>query len=417
MTIESSLLNTLKILYPDGTPPEFLGWSSTPLLGMIKKRSDFGGRRWDWALNYGQPANRTTDATTAFSNTDQLKLQEFTGYSRIQNYSSYSIQGETILASKAVGSDSYVDDLKEGIAGINNQFMQDIYFDLWLDGSGKRGNIGSVVTGAAGTVTLSDITRAIYFEDGQKVVAAAALLTGNIRGGSSTYLGATIGTDLATVTAINYITGVITFDNVPATWANGDYLFMNGDRGRKAFGLQSWCPVNDPTGTDNFLGVNRSINPVRLAGIRANRVGGSKAEKILHMIKIANIQGVSFPTVYMHPDNVEEMTLELGAKQHFPKVDLKSTVAGVFYQGLVVEGFGQSVAVVADRACPIDEMVGMDASKEFELDSLGQCPRILDLDGNTLRMGSGDSYSIRLGGYYNVRCPRPKNIVRGSLTT
>lgn len=433
MTIEGGLDWTLKTIYPDGRP-EFLGWQETPFLAMVKKRPDFGGRNWRWAAYHGQPQNRSADALTAFSGNSQQVGKEFI-ITRVQNYGSFKIQRETIMASQKVGSDSYIDDLKAGIDGTMNQFMLDMYYDLFLDGSGVRGRIktsGGLATGTVGgvstansLVTLNDISRAIYFEEGQVCVfssdSGSAPATTSLRGSSAT-LGRAVAAsslDYAVVNSVNYLTGTIQFDRDLTTITgvvNGDYIYLNGDRGNKPKGLLSWCPATDPTAGESFFGVDRSSNPVRLAGIRANKTGGSISEKILYMIKVASIQGVSFPIVMMHPDNVETLTLELGAKQHLPVVDVPSyEMANVFFKGIQIHGHGRTVTVVSDRACQVDRAWGLDPS-DFEIDSLGGCPEIIRMNNGQFFQETDDSFRVRVGGYLQFRAPMPKKIVTADLT-
>jgi len=429
MAVESGLDWTLKTIYPDGRP-EYLGWQDTPLLAMVKKRPDFGGREWKWAAYHGQPQNRSADALTAFSGNSQQVGKEFV-ITRVQNYSSFKIQRETILASQKVGSDSYIDDLKAGIDGTMNQYMQDMYFDLWSDGSGQRGRISalSTTTVANDTITLTDISRAIYYEEGQVYVFSSddgALASTTALRGSSATAGRSVAlssSDYAVVTAVNYLTGVIVFDRdlttitgAGGTVAANDYLYMNGDRGNKPKGLLAWCPAADPSSGDSFFGVDRSSNPVRLAGIRANKTGGSISEKVLHMIKVASIQGVRFPVVFMHPDNVETLTLELGAKQHLPVVDVPSyEMANVFFKGVQIHGHGQTVTVVSDRACQVDRAWGLNPA-DFEIDSLGGCPEIIRMNNGQFFQETDDSFRVRVGGYLQFRAPMPKKIVTADLT-
>jgi hypothetical protein len=425
MAVEGGLDWTLKTIYPDGRP-EFLGWQETPMLAMVKKRPDFGGREWKWAAYHGQPQNRSADALTAFTGNTQQVGKEFV-INRVQNYGSFKIQRETILASQKVGSDSYIDDLKAGIDGTMNQFMLDMYYDLFLDGSGVRGQISAISTTAIAndTITLKDISRAIYYEEGQAYVFSAdggGDVAGTpLRGSSATNGLATAATaaDLAIVKSVNYLTGVIVFDRdlttITGVVAN-DYLYMNGDRGRKPTGLLGWCPKADPTAGDSFFGVDRSSNPVRLAGIRADKIGGSISEKILHMIKVASIQGVNFPIVIMHPDNVETLTLELGAKQHLPVVDVPSyEMANVYFKGIQIHGHGRSVVVVSDRACQVDRAWGLNPA-ELEIDSLGGCPEIIRMNNGQFFQETDDSFRVRVGGYLQYRCPTPKRIVTADLS-
>ncbi|MFZ8934024.1 MAG: hypothetical protein ACO2ZP_09015, partial [Bacteriovoracaceae bacterium] len=268
MAVEEQLQWTLKTIYPDGRP-KFLGWEDAPLLSMVKKRPDFGGKEWKWAAYHGQPQNRSADPLTAFTGDHQQTGKEFV-INRVQNYSSFRIQRETIMASMKVGSDSYIDDLKSGIDGTMNQFMLDTYYDLFLDGSGVRGSIGGIgnASGAyvagddiANTViTLSDVSRAIYFEEGQVLCFATAQTTGNVKDGAAgkeTF----VTNSPVVIRAVNYIEGTIQVNKdlslLNTAVTVGDFIFHQGDRNKKPKGLDAWCPAVDPTQGENFFGVDR----------------------------------------------------------------------------------------------------------------------------------------------------------------
>lgn len=47
------------------------------------------------------------------------------------------------------------------------------------------------------------------------------------------------------------------------------------------FGLDDWIPEVNPPSTDNFCGVNRSVDPIRCAGLRLSAVGLSPEEAIV----------------------------------------------------------------------------------------------------------------------------------------
>ena len=142
-------------------------------------------------------------------------------------------------------------------------------FELFGDGSGTRGYIGSTNSGAAPTyvVTLSNSQQVVNFEVGQNLV-------------NFTYTGGTISAISAStgyVQAVDRANGILTIvaSAVDGSWATvGNALGVYGDIQAGAVntgtslcmsGLAAWIPFTTPGGGDSFWGVNRSFDPTRLA--------------------------------------------------------------------------------------------------------------------------------------------------------
>lgn len=136
------------------------------------------------------------------------------------------------------------------------------------------GEIATVDTSVSATNTkvigLSNKQDARNFRLGQRVVFATTLTAALLDGGdyvtvtSVDYDNAKIGTD-APVDLATSITG----------YANGAIVFTKGSRGVGSNptlltmqGVAAWIPTTAPTGGDNFNGVDRSVWPDRMAGLR-----------------------------------------------------------------------------------------------------------------------------------------------------
>ena len=70
-----------------------------PLLAMLPKRNDFGGRNMPIVNVYGDPQGRSADFSTAQGNVSQVSVDDFL-LTRVSNYSVAQVGGEVAEASK-----------------------------------------------------------------------------------------------------------------------------------------------------------------------------------------------------------------------------------------------------------------------------------------------------------------------------
>jgi hypothetical protein len=160
---------------------------------------------------------------------------------------------DAMLAAEAKGLKGMFDLAKEEIDAAQRFAKQSLGVTLGGSGYGELAGIQAVTTGASGTTDVGQpngvASGTIYpqftnrFYVGQVCVVADIHNSGNLRGSDPG--------DSAVVVTINRSTGRITWDTVPATWANGDYIIEKGFRpyaassGRKCvLGLDAWL---DPT--------------------------------------------------------------------------------------------------------------------------------------------------------------------------
>ena len=103
--------------------------------------------------------------------------------------------------------------------------------------------------------------------------------------------------------------------------------------------------------------------------------------------------------------NFSNLEKALGSKVVYDKVS--SDDADIGFQSLTILGPKGPIQIVADQNCTPDVayMLQMDT---WTLNSLGDAPHILDLDGNRmLRDASADAYEVRVGFYGNIGCTAP----------
>jgi hypothetical protein len=189
-------------------------------------------------------------------------------------------------------------------------------FELFGSGTATRGVIGSAITNPSAGVyqfTLQNPQNVVNFEVGMTIQASAT------DGGAVLPILTPTVPDLGTVSSVNRSTGVIQFtvaQGTPnSTWANGNYITVQGDippaggsgsgplgatgSYLAASGFSAWLPATDPSPSDSFWGVNRSVDPTRLAGLRYDASSYSIEEGVVNALGFANREGADPDTMIL----------------------------------------------------------------------------------------------------------------------
>lgn len=364
-------------------------FKSRPLLAMMAKDASIQGKVTPVPLIYGNPQGTSASFTVAQSNQTQLYDTAF--YVRtVPRYTIAGITGELIASSRSnMGSF-----LKEATSTINASVeghMQKINIDLYGDGTGNIGRVQSI-SGTVITLTVAADTR--KFEYGMKIVGCATLT------------GGTPSATAGTVTAVDYGAGTVTVDALPtglvATW----YLFVEGDYGACAKGLKAIFPIVAPTTGDNFWGVDRSINPVRLAGSRVVATGSPISEALTDLLAQIVFMGGKPDVAVINTLRFYELSKELQGQVRYENVVLEEEGNIVFSAIVLATPFGV-VKVLADSACDynLGYILQLNTLEILSKMSLGN---MIDDDGlSMLRTSNADQVEVRIRSYWNVSCKAP----------
>lgn len=198
----------------------------------------------------------------------------------IQDYQLVTITN-LLIEQTRTNAGAFVDEMKRQMDGGIKNLSNNMAFELFGSGTATRGVIGSAISNPSPGVyqfTLQNPQNVVNFEVGMTIQASAT------DGGAPI----NAGVDLATVSAVNRGTGLVTFtvlSGAPnANWALGNYVTVQGDipvtggsgsgplgsvgSYLAASGLSAWLPATDPSPSDSFWGVNRSVDPTRLGGLK-----------------------------------------------------------------------------------------------------------------------------------------------------
>lgn len=398
----AAVANNLKIVYAEGM--ENLGYEARPLFGMIPKMTGFVGKNFTFAVMNAGNQGRSADFVKAGTNSGSNRYEDFV-VTRRRNYGRFALEGEVLAASKDKGA--FVDEITQIINATIDTFANDVAANLYRSGSGSRGVISSFPV--ATQLQLANVTDAACFEVGMELQLSATDGGGAVRVGT------------ATITAIDRATGILTTDGggwvaqIPGAVA-GDFIFTDGDYDLKIHGLKDWIPASTAGLATPFLGVTRSVDPVRLAGQRYDGGGNPIEETINNAVGSAMQQGaLRFDSLFMSPVDMQELVNALTNRIREPRQTMgkasgsKGEISTIGYDGIMITTpMGKTIKVYGDPWCASGTgyLLTLDT---WQLRSTAKVPDFLDFDGagKILRLNDEDAYEGRIGAYCDLVCKRP----------
>lgn len=383
----------LKELYP-GTGVLDLAFQQHALLGMLPKRPNFQGEAVKIPLLNTRPQNRSATFANAIAGNTNSNQTAFL-ITTVENYNFGFINNKTIEDSRS-NKGAFVSALQHETDMAIKGLARDQNVALFGSSAGSRGQRGSV---SGSTLTLASSADVVKFEIGMILEASP-----NADGSSAR-------TGTITISAVDLSAGTFDFTGSITSFADNDYLFVAGDIGEKMSGLDAWLPAVAPTSGDNFFGVDRSVNPTRLAGVRITAAGSSTRDALIDgAIEIAQQGGGRPDVVVMNHLNYGKLLKELSSDAIFDKALASGGAKGEYaiaYSGVKVHGPTGAITVIPDRDCPVNVayMLQLDT---WELWSSGDVARIFDLDGAPmLRSQSFDGVEVRCFSYAQLACKAP----------
>lgn len=377
----------LKQMYPSRRV-KFVGYEGNPLLALMPKDEDFGGRNMPLVIWYGGNQGASRTFATAQANKTAGLYEDFL-LTRKKDYGLSSIELEAILAS----ANDEMAFLKMASSEIDNTVRtvsRNLAVSMYRNYGGARGQVGSINSTA---MTLKDTADVTNFEKGMVLVQSTADGTSG-----------SLGSGESTVTAVNRRSGILT----AANWTNftaNDYLFRKGDFGGSIYGLASWVPATAPSNGENYLGVDRSTD-TRLYGQYHDGSAQTIQEALEDADAKVHVEGGSLSHVFIHPLDFNTLRKSLGSAAYFDKVR-SPDMASISFETLKLQGMGGAIQIVPDRNCPHGTAWGLTMSTWVSA-SLGGAPRVLEGLGNKFIWdATADSIEVRVGYYGNVGCFAP----------
>lgn len=390
---------------------ENLVFKDNPLLALVSKDENFGGRNLPVPMIHGNPQNRSATFATAQAGTSTSLVKAFL-LTRVKDYGIATVDNETLEASKE-NENAFLEAAVTEIDGVINGLSRSLAIALYRSGWGDIGQIATNGISSA-TVTLGSAADANNFEVNQVVVFSSSQNAATLRNSGGSLTVQSVDRSAGTVT---FTAAVSTLNAVQA----GDYIFVKGDRQDSATpsrlkiaGLEAWCPATAPSASESFFGVDRSVDPARLAGSRYDASAGVPIEEaLIEGAARVSEQGGKIDHMFMGFRTWSSLEKALGSKVQYTDLSVKNTEIG--FRGIVVNGPRGPINVIPDQNCPSNRVFGCELSA-LKLYSLGKAPRVIDTDGlSMLRQASADGVEVRYGYYGNMACKKPVSLLNIKL--
>lgn len=390
---QSTFGYALKSLWPNGVKVSAMEKSA--FCAMVRRNEKFTGEDKKVAVRHGRGGGRATTMAAARARTTAHKGARFS-VERVKDYAVGRIERETMLAANGnEGSiiDAYDEEMDAKIELIDASLCRGIVGD----GSGAMGKIATINTGTH-LITLESVDDVIHYEIDMRLEANPNR-TGNV---------GSMRAGVGIVTGVDPDAGVITYAVESGGFAPSvaDYLYEAGDYDAKISGVQAWIPWATPTAGENFWGVDRSINPSKLAGIRIDASGfGDHREALMAGGSRIGRRGANPDVVVMSFKDFEILQFILESTKSCTYETI-TTEAGIGVQAISLVIGKRRMKIVPDAYFPegYAYYLRMDT---WELASLTEAPHVIQDDGLELLRDGNDGFEWEIAYYANMICDDP----------
>jgi hypothetical protein len=387
----------LKELY-DGQIVEDEVYKENPFYTMVPKKTNFFGKNRPIPLAYGVSQGRSSQFANAQANQAPAQLAEFL-LTRKRDYSLATLDNETREASSN-DKGAFIDAITNVVDWAIQSITMSLASALFRPGTGTIGQVNASGL-STGVITLTDPSSVVQFEVNQTLQASS------LDGGGTTRAG------IGYVIAVDRFAGTVTVASsgfggaaaTPTAWAASDFLFVQGDQNQKISGLPAWLLNAAPSGSDNFYGVNRSVDRWRLAGGYYDGSAQSIEEAVVDAAMLLGREGGTPNMFWVGFASYGALEKALGSKVQYVEMKGPGEIA---FEGIKINGPKGMITVLPDRNCPAFTGYLLKMST-WTLHSLGECPKILRYEDNNemLRITNADAMELRTGYYANLACVAP----------
>lgn len=416
---------TLKELYSDDSwVMKDLVFDKNPHLALVGKdetEMGMGGKSFPVPVLYDTGAGRSANLGNAQTYQTAPQTAEFQ-CTRVSNYSVATLTNDFLRAS-AANIGAFMPGAELNVKSAFRNCSNDLAHDLYGDGSGTRGAYGvgngSITTGV---ITLDNLGMVYQFGVGM------ALVSFSVSGTTPTQsTGANIGYVIAVDTGLGTVTVSATAGGAagtPTNWSTsfpylaqiGDVNFISAGLSSanmlKIAGMAAWIPSTAPGGSDNFFGVNRSVSPTKLAGLRfAGGASESIQDALIDAVNqlAANSSEAGDPDyIFMNPVSYQTLVKQLTSQANY--VSVKHDEIDISFKALVLPTANGEIAIIQDRNCPA-QTAYIVTLKTWKLRSLGKVPQFLTFPGFYDQLGfpvpGSDAVELRVGYYAQLTCNAP----------
>jgi len=371
-----------------------LGYKNRPLFAMVEKHTDLDGTGYPLPLRY---SNGTTSAlfANALANIAAPGVTRFL-LTAMSRYSLGQLDRRTMLAS-AKSTAAFVKAVEIAVTGAVESLSEALAADLYGDGTGQRGTIGSISTGV---ITLTNASDIVYYPLNQKLNA--------INGGSTRGAAGWVIARNAAAGTVTVATSLGGSAATPASWQAGDGLCLDGDYNAVLSGLQAWLPGSVQS-NDSFFGCNRFADS-RLWGVQYNPSVTTTIEETLQDgVSILQREGGRPDAIFANPASYTALAKSLQSRGIYVMESKK--VGDISFPGIVLQTAVGPLPVYQDPFCPAKTAFALQMDT-WGLYSTGPTVEVqsdMGAEGNLLRVYNQDAGEVRVSSYPQFGCNAPGN--------
>jgi hypothetical protein len=380
-----------------------LVYKEAPLLAMMDKMTDFGGKNYPIPIQFGVGQGVSVSFATAQANATAPSFSEFL-LTRVPRHSVATISGELLLSATGDRA-SFIRGAKASVDGSLQVLRNSLASDAYRSGTGSIAQVSTSTAISTGVITLQNQSDNVQFEYGQTLQWCATD-------------GATPAAALGYVVGINRGAGTVTVSatgqggsaGTPSGWSTSGFLLRQGDSNGCASGTSAWLPSVAPASNDNFYGVNRSVDS-RLYGVYYDGSKQSVEEALTDGAAQVIAQGGNPDACFMGTISYASLEKSLGSRCVY--VDYKMTdYPQIGFRGIRLATGKGAMDVFSDMWAP-PQTAWLLQMNTWGIKSAGDCPHIVGLDGGEasgdimLRVPTADSSEVRARTYWNIGCGAP----------
>lgn len=382
-----------------GQKPMDTALQNKPALKYLNKKDNFVGDVYPLPVTIAHGAGRSANFVTAQSAASGGVHYKWL-LTRVTDYAVLTINAETMKASKN-NLGAFVEARKWEVDGMLDEMGRSAAIALYGAGYGVLGARGSV---SGEVITMANAGEARKFYKGMKLGVLEA-----------DYSAFRTITGSAVVESVDADANTVTLEagGVAAigTFTDGDLLIQLGDAGltgtpakNKITGFAGWLPLTAPVASESFFGVDRSVDPTRLAGHRLDNATGSIEENILTLAERISGDGGRPDTCFMSHENFSTLVKSMHSKVEYQGAGGTEDYG---FSGVKMHSSAGVINVVPDPFAPSNR--GYLIQKDvWNLHHLEGFPHIVQDDGlMALRQSAADGVEIRIRYWAQLACRAP----------
>jgi hypothetical protein len=381
---------------------ENMFYRDRPAMGMIAKERA-GGEQVKQPIKIAQGPGQSATFANAQTNTGLSTRRPFLGDWGL-DYSLARVSNTLIeLSENSKGAivKALADETESAVDALAQRFEHDMFRSGY-------GDVGVVSSGqGTPTITLTLRSDTQNFFPGQVLVAGPAVNSGVLLNAGATALVSAVDRDAGTVSsAANWTAQIAGLIATSVLFQQGDRTSAATPTPLKVVGFAGWLPLVAPTGGDNFFGVDRSLDPVSLAGVRVTGIGKPVSQAIYDLAVRIGENGGAPDVAFVAFDSFGKLAEELDNRANYENI--QGAGITILYEAITVSGPKGRIKVFPSTYCPMDRLFVLTKRDWTIYCGGGSNPMFPSLKGvSLLDVSNADQVEVRHKTLAQLMCAAP----------